>query len=526
MKISLSYNYGLQWYFKDDISFKGYFHINDTFYDKQKAADFLADVDNLKTILKTINGVFTILKKDKNEVTLISDITRSFPIFYTKTNDDWFLADDIYTIINKLKTTNFNQIAEREFLASNHVHGRKTLIEGIYQLQSSEYILFDNSKIKERYNYFSYSNSEQKNKDLETLQKECIKSFKNSFKRTLKSIKNKQIILPLSSGFDSRLIAVFLKKYNLNNVLCYTYGKKDSFEIAYSKKVANTLGFEWIFIEYDEKLINKNLDTKEFKKYINYAGKLISMPNLQEYFAVKFLKENNFINDNAIFLSGYAGDILGGSEFKFLKDQKLTDKNISARLFDSKMKNTVISKLDKKDHLKEFENILFSFDKDFKHKIPETVFDDYNLKERISKYIFNSASFYNFFGYEIRFPFWDLELLNFFKELPIKYKIDKSFFDKILQDNYFEKFDVNFETVKKSNRSEPSFKGLKKIIKSFLPTFIREKRMKDRDWNNYELVTKNMITQMKLAKLAIHRTYNDYNEIVTQWYLYKIKGEL
>ena len=526
MKVYLKYNCGFQWYFKDDISFKGYFYIDNIFYDKQNAANFLANVDNLKAVLNAINGVFTILKKDKNVLTLISDITRSFPVFYAQINDDWYFADDVFSIINKLKTPKFNQIAKREFLASNHVHGRKTLIEGVYQLQSSEYLLFDNSKIKKQFNYFSYSNSEQKSKDLQALQKECITSFENSFKRTFNPIKENQIVLPLSSGFDSRLIALFLKKYNFKNVLCYTYGKKDSFEIEYSKKVAKTLGFEWVFIEYNEKLINNYIDTKEFESYINYAGKLSSMPNLQEYFAVKFLKENKLINDNAIFLSGYAGDILGGSEFKHFKNQKVTKNNISTLLFESKMKNTVISKFEKGDHLKEFENILLSFDKDFKNNIPKTVFDDYNLKERISKYIFNSASFYTFFGYEVRFPFWDLELLKFFKELPVEYKNDKSFFDQVLQNNYFEKFYVNFEKEKKSKITRSNFVGLKKIIKSFLPTFIKEKRMKDRDWNNYELVTQDMIAQMKSAKLSIHRTYNDYNEVVTQWYLYKIKGEL
>lgn len=526
MRISLTYNYGFQWYFKDDISFKGYFYIDDTFYEKQKAADFLSTIDDIKEVLKRINGVFTIIKQDKNTVTLISDITRSFPVFYNQINGDWFFSDDSCKINNELKNLKFNPIAEREFLASNHVHGKKTLIEGVYQLQSSEYILFDNKTIKEQFNYFSYSTKEQKNKEINTIRKQSIKAFKNSFKRALQPIKNKQIVLPLSSGFDSRLIAVFLKKYNFKNVICYTYGKKNSFEIKYSKKIADTLNYEWIFIEYNEKLIYNYLDTKEFKNYTNYAAKNFSMPNLQEYFAVKYLKENNLIYDNAVFLSGYAGDILGGSEYKHFLSQKVTKKNISALLFDSKMRNTSFSKLNRELQLNEIENILFSFDKDYQNKIPETVFDDYNLKERISKYIFNSASFYTFFGYEVRFPFWDMELLTFFKELPIIYKQHKSFFDAILKDDFFEKFDVNFEKNESAKAVKSNLKGIKKVIKSFLPTFIKEKRMKERDWNNYELVTQDMINQMKSANLTIHRTYNDYNEIVTQWYLHKIKGNL
>ena len=47
-----------------------------------------------------------------------------------------------------------------------------------------------------------------------------------------------------------------LKKYNYKNVVCYTYGRKDSFEIENSQKTAKTLNFEWHFIEYKDDLIS------------------------------------------------------------------------------------------------------------------------------------------------------------------------------------------------------------------------------------------------------------------------------
>ena len=188
------------------------------------------------------------------------------------------------------------------------------------------------------------------------------------------------------------------------------------------------------------------------------------------------------------------------------------------------MSNFVFSDRDKNKTLQDIEQNLVSFDSDYKQKIPETVLDNYNIKERIAKYIFNSASFYTFFGYTTRFPFWDKELLCFFKELPIDYKRDKSFFDTVLNDYYFKAHNVNFDnnTEIKKNR----FKQLKSILKTFLPTFIKKKRLEKRDWNNYRIITLKMLEQLKNRNVKVFRLYKDYNEIITQWYLYLIKNKL
>ena len=62
--------------------------------------------------------------------------------------------------------------------------------------------------------------------------------------------KNPPQLIRLSGGNDSRLIACLCKKFGLDNVTCFTYGREDSFEVAISKKVASALGYMWYFVEY------------------------------------------------------------------------------------------------------------------------------------------------------------------------------------------------------------------------------------------------------------------------------------
>lgn len=525
MNIFLKHNKAFKWYTNQTIFFKGYFYIDNHFYEKEDAINFLMKIIKYKELLKNINGAFTIIKKEKNSILIINDITRSFPIFYTFYKNNWLFSDNIFLLSKKTENSNFNSLSEIEFIASNHIYGDKTLLKNVFQTQSSEYLYFERNQIIKRNFYFNYSSlGDNSTSSYEELKKQSILAFENSFMRCFTSMQNRTAVVPLSSGFDSRLIAVMLKKHNFENVICYTYGKKDSFEIKNSRKTAEELGFDWHFIEYNEKITGNFLNSNDFKNYVDYAGKLSSMPNLQEYFAVKYLTENNIIPKDAIFIPGYAGDILGGSEYLKTIPKHLEHNKISELLIDHKMTNYKLSK--KHLHKIEIEKILYCYDTNYQKKIPETVFDHFNLKERIAKYIFNSANFYSFFGYEFRFPFWDLALLELFKEVPIQFKRKKKIFDEVLITHYFKPYNVYFENENQTNIDLVGLQKIKNQLKPFLPTFIKQKKLEKNDWNNYKSITNQMILQMEKSGLEIKRTYNNYNEIITQWYLYFSKNKL
>ena len=339
MKIILKNNKGLRWYKNSTVYFKGYFYINNTFYEKENALKYLSKINKLTTILEEISGSFTILKKEKESLFVTSDITRSFPIFYTIQNNEFCISDDIYYLKSICNITDFDTYSELELKASNHTYGNKTLLKEVYQIQACECLEIKNNKIENSCFKYSYAIHKESNSDYKTLKKQAATAFEKSFKRLIISLDKKTVIIPLSSGFDSRLIAVMLKKNNYKNVICYTYGKKESFEIETSKKVAKALGYRWYFIEYNNNLIDGYLESKNFKNYVNYAGKLSSMPNLQEYFAVKYLKEKTLIPKNAIFIPGYAGDILGGSEYTKNIPENIKHVNIARNILEKNMKN-------------------------------------------------------------------------------------------------------------------------------------------------------------------------------------------
>jgi len=529
MEIILKNNKGFSWYKKNNIFFKGYFYIDNLFYENETALNYLNSIkvkkDFLK-LIKKINGVFSLIINIGKNTYVASDVTRAFPIFYTTKNNELYISDDILYLKNTFNINDFNTLSSIELKSSNHTHGKKTLLNTIFQVQASEYLIIENNKIIYSDFFFTYAIKKESTNSYLYFRKKVNLAFENAFKRLLSSLNNRMVVIPLSAGFDSRLIAVFLKKYGYQNVVCYTYGSSNSPEIENSKNSAQKLGFKWYFIEYNIHLIAGFSKSNDFKEYAHFAGKFSSTPNLQEYFAVKYLKENNLISKESIFIPGYAGDLLGGSQFIKVIPKDLKKEEIITLILQKKFNNYPFSSNEKKLLQKEVKTNLKKLEKNYHKYIPSSVFENYDITEKIAKYIFNSASFYNFFGFEHRVPFWDKELLLLFKKLPQEFKILKLLFDDVLIEEYFKKFEIYFCNESLVTNKNLSLQKIKDRIKSFLPTFIKQKLLKKNDWNNYQPITNELLLMMRQNRLKIKRKSNDYNEIIAQWYLYFSKNKL
>ena len=77
--------------------------------------------------------------------------------------------------------------------------------------------------------YFTFLPFENKKLSYSYYTEELSKQIKNIIKK-IKVSDGKTIIIPLSAGLNSRLIASGLKHFNYNNVKCFSYGLKNNYE--------------------------------------------------------------------------------------------------------------------------------------------------------------------------------------------------------------------------------------------------------------------------------------------------------
>ena len=133
-------------------------------------------------------------------------------------------------------------------------------------------------------------------------------------------IQNSGIVLPLSGGLDSRLLAYAAKGYD--NVHCYSYGlsarQTDSFETVKASQVAKSCGHSWECVELDEFLKEDYLD----KWYCLYGPSVHLHGMYQMEFYEKIIAKEG--QSNLHMLSGIIGDGWAGTvripEIKSLDD--------------------------------------------------------------------------------------------------------------------------------------------------------------------------------------------------------------
>jgi asparagine synthase (glutamine-hydrolysing) len=528
INISLIYNYGFSWFKKENIFVKGYlFDKNNSFYEKEELFEYFKGITNIQSFenkIKQANGLFTVIIKNEDSVFFAVDRLRMFPIFYFIENEDIFISDDVEHLRLQNKLYEFDEKSVSEFLATAYVTSSKTLVKNIFQVQAGAYFHFYNTTIFSK-TYYSYFFSEEKSSSFEKLCNKLPEILDEVFKRQIDTFKKRTVVIPLSGGFDSRLIAVMLKKFDYQNVVCYTYGRKNNIEISISKQVAKTLDFKWILIEYTEDLIKNYLNDKSFQDYFKFSANYNTMFFMQEYFAVKYLKDNNLVPQDSIFIPGHSGDFIAGSQLAKNDGlgKKTSIKKIVNAIYKTKYNIIKPEKRFRKPFKSEISTFVTKSYQENRNLKAYSVYEDWDFKEKISKYLINSINVYNFFGYEFRLPFWDSILVDFFKNIPYEFRLHKLLYDKVLTDIYFEKYDISFKNEIQTSAFKTKIQSVKNLIRPFLPSKMKQKLLEKNDIIFYKNITEKMIDDLKKNGKEYYPATNSYNSNILQWYINELK---
>ena len=213
----------------------------------------------LNDLFSDFNGSFALVVETRDSILCVVDRIRSIPLFYAMTDTRFIIADDATYIVDQMKLP-FNEKNGAEFLVTGFVTGHDTLFEGVKQIRGGEYRIYlkkDHSITPVVYHRFwhkdFFSGSD------EELLKYLDTAFVHVFQRLIASAKRNgfHIVVPLSGGLDSRIIVAMLKRLGVEDVICFSYGKKGNHEAEISKKVAEALGYQWYFVEYTHEKWNK-----------------------------------------------------------------------------------------------------------------------------------------------------------------------------------------------------------------------------------------------------------------------------
>lgn len=378
---------------------------------------------DLDCLLQKLKGNFAFVWNGPLGPGAAADQVRSFPLVYSCSTDEVLVSDDPWQIGAKTSALDYRSMAE--YATAGFVSGQRTVFANIDALQAGERVFFTASgpKLNRYYKYLCSYDSEQ---DTTALCAELDRVTMAALERTVASVGNRQIVIPLSAGLDSRLIAAGLKRMGRDNILCISYGILGNHDAEGARTQAKKLGFDWQMIPYDSKQLRTLLDSVEMRQFWRTSSCGISMPFLSDYPALEFLRRKEIIEPDAVFMPGQSGDFIAGTHLKYLFDlsknpetdpvQAIIDKHylMWERLMErQQVREAVLTRIAESLAGLPVEN----------ETDRARAYEYWEWQERQCKHVINESRSFEFFGYDWRMPLWDLDIMEYWKSPTIEHKL-------------------------------------------------------------------------------------------------------
>mgnify|MGYP001227752541 CR=1 FL=1 len=419
--------------------------------EKINASEIL-NQQQLGEIVSEQTGHFSGIFETEHFICAFVDIVRSYPICYCVKDGVLKVSNSARMLKRECETDEVDRTSLLEFCMAGYVTGKETIYKGLYQLQAGELLFWDKQERELRLErYFKYYPTSSANSSESEYVEQLEDVIDRVFHRVVETAAGAPIWVPLSGGLDSRLIICKLASLGCDNLHTFSYGPKGNYEAKAAKIVAETIGVPWVFVKPRRSRARELFNAPERKEYWNYADGLCSMPVMNEYESLHFLRKSGQLPDDAILINGQTGDFISGGH---IPPNLITGGCTASQLLDA----IIYKHFSIWQHLKTEKNLstiedkilcVLGIDRDIEMTKEEIAacFEQWEWQERQAKMVVNGQRLYDFLGLKWQLPLWDAELVKFWKIVPLKLRLRQSLYVR-----YLEKF--NYRSLFEGYRSE------------------------------------------------------------------------
>lgn len=376
--------------------------------------------------MKDLNGQYAIVHVTEEHAYAAVDRMRSIPLFYSYGKEMAYVSDDPFWIMDQLGDRSIDERNRAEYLMTGYVTDDRTLSPHIKQVRPGELVHLRadprDGVVREREQYQCYVPRDFTVVDLERGLEEMEVVMVHCFQRLMAHARGRTLVVPLSGGVDSRLVVLMLRRLGAENVITFSYGREGSAEVVISKKVAQTLGYPWLFIEYSNDKWWQWKNSEDHDRYTFLANGLVSSPHMQEYPAVMVLKREGSIPEDSIFVPGHTVALTNKPDMTGPPDQlDLVIEDIYRKHYNLAGEPSSDPKVKRwcKD------NIAASLGDLGRYPDRHSASDSWDYANRQAKFIVNSVRVYDHWGYDWWLPLEDKEFCDFWCRVPSELRTDK-----------------------------------------------------------------------------------------------------
>lgn len=411
------------------------------------------------------HGFYSIYVFDAPDVYCLCDPMRSYPVFYCCHKEDLYISDNPYWIAQETKDRLDGKKAE-DYKLALFTFGDETLFSSVKQLRAGEMLHYRDGRLTVGKAGAVYERH-YRNRSYPAWMREHEAALKQAFTRLIRFADGRRIVVPLSGGYDSRLVACMLKKLNYEHVTAFTYGDPAGAEVRLSREVARRLHYDWLYIKAEKEDCEQARDSEEFLAFFSYAGRAVSVPHLQDWICIKKMREHGWIPEDSVIVPGHAGDVLSGecSDRKgWLYKNKTGERDIR-KAAQAAVDYLFTEKFLSRDEKRYYETCVAREMRRFS-SAPDTasLYESWWLCERTSKFIINSVRTYEFFGYQWWLPLADRGYADFWSEVPLPYRADQKMYCDTVKELMNQ---VLHKAIPREGEAAGHFNGMKKLASRY-----------------------------------------------------------
>jgi asparagine synthase (glutamine-hydrolysing) len=419
---------------RDDLIVRvtGWALIGDKCTSDQVLADFLlekiAHAGGFDPEAQYLDGNFAMVLQAGQSTFLVTDPIRSIPLFYSEHGGNLSVSDDARILGIRGREIDLDSAVE--FITAGYVTGHHNMYLGVYGLRPGEWVAWraeSESRVSSR--YFEYSCTYDSTTSLEELREEFDRTLINTFNQLVTGIGDRQVVIPLSGGLDSRLIASMFKRVGYENVICLSYGIPGNKESEVSQAVALQLGYKWKYVEYSPELWRSTHCENGSKEFMMFAANGVSIPHMSDFPAIEALRSDRLIDEDAVICPGHTGDFISGGHLKYLFDPHYADQAAGFEAAIIKKHYSLWSDLANDLGVQEtisrrIHEVVGHFSGSAREDVSRK-YEYWEWQERQPKLIINAIRSYEYFGFSWRMPLWSHEMMDFWSRVPLDLKMDK-----------------------------------------------------------------------------------------------------
>lgn len=377
------------------------------------------------------NMVGIIIDGGRNEVIIKYGISGALPIFWAWYKDKLVVSDSLDFVRQKIYRTqvaSYDEIDKIGLLEAIMFDGplaERTLFQGISKLQIGQVIKFSLEKKSEMRSWFWLPQIQVANSGdfSDEVSKEKIMSLLDN-----NTMGEDEVVLPLTGGLDSRLIACLVKDRWASKIHSYTFQRGASYESYCARKLAQSLEIEHSIFN-----LGRECYVDFARKSARRSGGMVTGMHTHGIYCCEEMLSPELRHAPRIF--GYYGDPITGA---MTEDVKAAEASNSIEGIFNKYQRTLFPTIIgryKSDILNDISNTFTAF------KVSGSAFHTFHefwkIHQRQNNLIGHLFSYHrSFHGVKIINPFVNREFADYFLALPLNQRINRTHFKKIARELY------------------------------------------------------------------------------------------